>query len=91
MPRPFKIGVALVTLIAVAVIFIAPTIDLPETVLREHQAASHHTGGHSLDKFGAVAALDATSAVEEWAIPRGVIRLRIPPHIQPKSLLAMRG
>lgn len=45
MSRPFKFGVALVMLIAVATVLIAPSIDMPETTLREHRVASTHGSG----------------------------------------------
>jgi hypothetical protein len=47
MPRTITIGVALAVLIAVATVLIAPTIDLPETTLREHQVVSHSSGEHA--------------------------------------------
>jgi len=38
--------VILTILIAVATTLIAPSIDMPDTVLHEHQVASHSAGGH---------------------------------------------
>lgn len=91
MRRAFVIGVALVTLIAVAVIFIAPTIDLPETVLREQpHFNAHQASDHTLVKLAAVVTPHFTFALEEWAISHGVTRLYLSPHIQLKSLVSMR-
>lgn len=45
MLRTFKFGVALMLLIAVATVLIAPSIDMPETTLREHRVASSHGSG----------------------------------------------
>lgn len=45
MSRTFKFGVALAILIAVATVLIAPTIDMPETALREHRVTSSHSSG----------------------------------------------
>lgn len=39
--------VVLAILIAVATALIAPSIDMPDTVLREHHVASHSVGGHA--------------------------------------------
>ncbi len=43
----------LAVLIAVATTLIAPTIDLPETVLREHHVVSHVGAEHALGKLQA--------------------------------------
>ena len=51
MSRTFKLGVALAVLVAVATVLIAPTVDLPETTLREHQVASHSSGEHAPGSF----------------------------------------
>jgi hypothetical protein len=47
MTRTLRIAVALAVLFAVATVLIAPTIDMPETVLREHHVASHSIGNHA--------------------------------------------
>jgi hypothetical protein len=51
MSRAFKFGVVLAILFAVATVLIAPTIDMPETTLREHSASSHNSGEHAQDGF----------------------------------------
>src|SRR5258708_7311653 len=43
----FRIAIALAVLIAVATVLIAPSIDMPETALREHHVTSHLVGDHS--------------------------------------------
>ena len=48
MSRAFRIGVAFAVLFAVAAVLIAPTIDMPETTLREHQVTSHSCGEHGI-------------------------------------------
>ena len=91
MCRAIKIGIALLTLLAVAVIFIAPTIDLPETVLREHQPLPHLVAGaHAFVKVAAEIAPAFTFAMEERALPRGIARLDLPLNILRNSLLSMR-
>jgi hypothetical protein len=45
--RIFRIAVAIAVLFAVATVLVAPTIDMPETVLREHHVASHSIGNHA--------------------------------------------
>lgn len=42
-----RIAIALAVLVAVATVLIAPSIDMPETTLREHHVASHSAGDHS--------------------------------------------
>jgi hypothetical protein len=46
----FRSSVVLAVLIAVITTLIAPTVDLPETVLREHHVVSHMNGGHAQGK-----------------------------------------
>ncbi len=48
MSRTFKFAVVLVTVIAVATVLIAPTIDMPGTTLREHSVSSSHGSGEHL-------------------------------------------
>ena len=47
MSRTFRIGVVIAVLLAVATVLIAPTIDMPETTLREHQVTSHFSSEHA--------------------------------------------
>jgi hypothetical protein len=55
MSPTFKFGVTLVLLITVATVLIAPTIDMPETTLREHRVASSHgSGEHTQGGFSIV-------------------------------------
>ena len=62
MSRAFKFGVALVMLIAVATVLIAPTIDLPETTLREHGVAtSHGSGEHTQGGFSIVSSAGSSN------------------------------
>ena len=46
--RWFRCAVALIALVAVVAIFIAPQIDLPNGVLRDHSVGLHGDGNHSL-------------------------------------------
>jgi hypothetical protein len=39
--RGFRIVLAMAVMVAVLTVLIAPSIDMPETVLREHHVASH--------------------------------------------------
>lgn len=43
----FRIVLAFAVLVAVATVLIAPSIDMPETALREHHITSHSIEGHS--------------------------------------------
>jgi len=53
--RFLKIAAAFAALVCLLAIFIAPMIDMPETVLREHHRVSSHTAsGHVVDAFSAV-------------------------------------
>ena len=45
--RPLTLGVALALLLSLAMVLIAPSVDLPETVLREHHVASHPLASHT--------------------------------------------
>ena len=55
MLRFIKIAAAFAALVCVLAIFIAPMIDMPETVLREHHRVSSHTvSGHVVGAFSAV-------------------------------------
>jgi hypothetical protein len=84
MSRPFKIGVAFAVLLAVATVLIAPTIDMPETTLREHQVASHSCSGHApggLSTFsvaGTSALLAFGNAARLAMIPQLSKRPRVP-------------
>jgi hypothetical protein len=44
--RWVRLGIAMIVLVAVAAIFIAPSIDLPAGVLREHSVLAHVSGSH---------------------------------------------
>lgn len=47
MKGTLRAGVVIAVLLAVATTLIAPTVDLPETVLREHHVVSHASGEHA--------------------------------------------
>jgi hypothetical protein len=51
MKGSFRASVAVAVLLAVATVLIAPTVDLPETVLREHHVVSHASGEHAQGKL----------------------------------------
>jgi len=40
----FRVAIALAVLIAVATVLIAPSIEMPETTLRQHHVTSHSAG-----------------------------------------------
>ena len=53
--RALKLAAAFAALVCVLTIFIAPMIDMPETVLREHhQVTSHSATGHVVGAFNSV-------------------------------------
>jgi hypothetical protein len=55
MLRGFKFGVVLTLLLAVLTVQIAPTVDLPETMLRDHRVVSSHSSGeHAPGGFSVV-------------------------------------
>lgn len=83
MSMPFKIGVALAVLLAVATVLIAPTIDMPQTTLREHQVTSHSCSEHALglstfSVAGTSAPLPLGSAARFAVIPQISKHLRVP-------------
>jgi hypothetical protein len=43
----FRTAIALAVLVAVATVLIAPSIDMPETTLREHHVTSHSASNNS--------------------------------------------
>jgi hypothetical protein len=51
MTGTLRAGVVIAVLLAVATTLIAPTVDLPETVLREHHVVSHASGEHAQGKL----------------------------------------
>lgn len=53
MKGTFRAAVAIAVVLAVATILIAPTVDLPETVLREQHVVSHASGEHAQGKLQA--------------------------------------
>jgi hypothetical protein len=67
-PRLLKLAAAFAALVCVLAIFIAPMIDMPETVLREHHRVSSHTvSGHVVGTFSAVSSslpVDARPAID---------------------------
>jgi hypothetical protein len=66
--RFLKIAAAFAALVCVLAIFIAPMIDMPETVLREHHRVSSHTvSGHVVGAFSTVSStlpVDARPAID---------------------------
>lgn len=59
--RRFRCVVALITLVAVAAIFIAPSIDLPDGVLRNHSVITHDNGTHSPASLAASIEVDSAN------------------------------
>lgn len=58
MLRGFKFGVVLTLLFTVLTVQIAPTIDLPETALRDHRVVtSHSSGEHAPGGFSIVSSV----------------------------------
>jgi hypothetical protein len=57
-----RCGITVVILLAVAVIFIAPSIDLPDGVLREHSALAHVGGTHVLESVAVLMTSDSLHA-----------------------------
>ena len=62
-----RMVIAMAVLIAVATVLIAPSIDMPETTLREHHVASHSAGDHSsanLSTLGTAALLRVFQTID---------------------------
>jgi len=59
----FKIAIALAVLIAVATVLIAPSIEMPETTLRQHHVTSHSSG---YDASGNLTSLGATGLLRAF-------------------------
>ena len=84
MSQAFKIRVSLAVLLAVATVLLAPTIDMPETTLREHQVACHSCSEHvngGLSTFSVTGAsgLSPFGSTARFAvIPKLSKRLRVP-------------
>ena len=49
--RAYTLAVILTILVAVATALIAPSIDMPDTVLREHQVSLHAAGTHAANNL----------------------------------------
>ena len=72
MSRTLRIGVAIAVLLAVATVLIAPSIDMPETTLREHQVTSHSFGEHGAGGLLALCAA-SVSALVSFNSPRRLL------------------
>lgn len=60
-------AIALAVLIAVATVLIAPSIEMPETTLRQHQVTSHSAGydaSGNLTSLGAAGLLRAFQTID---------------------------
>ena|SRR6188472_1409442 len=63
----FRIAIALAVLIAVATVLIAPSIDMPETTLREHHVSSHsadYNSSGNLTSLGTASLLRAFQTID---------------------------
>jgi hypothetical protein len=49
--RAYTLAVILTILVAVATALIAPSIDMPDTVLREHHVSLHAAGAHAVNNL----------------------------------------
>jgi hypothetical protein len=90
MTGAFRTLVAMAVLLAVAATLIAPSVDLPETVLHEHHLVSHANGEHAQGK------LQTTTHAGHWhawmdamsgAAPAG---LRSPARAETKPFRVLR-
>jgi hypothetical protein len=87
MLRIVRVGVAVAVLFAVATVLIAPTIDMPETTLREHSITSYASGGHVpgslLASYGAGPSHLSTYAIAAYVSvsPRLWNFARVPSHV----------
>ena len=63
----FRTAIALAVLVAVATVLIAPSIDMPETTLREHHVTSHSASNNSsgnLTSLGTASLLRAFQTID---------------------------
>ena len=83
--RPvFTLVIVLTILIAVATALIAPSIDMPDGVMREHHVASHASSGHgtsNLTNSGAAVRLEI-GQVDGASRSSEVLHLYIGEHTQ---------
>lgn len=68
MLRGYKFGVVLTLLLTVLFVQIAPTVDLPDTALRDHRiVTSHASGEHAPGGFTVVS---TANHLQEWLLDR---------------------
>ena len=91
MLRALKFAAAFAALVCVLTIFIAPMIDMPETVLREHhQVSSHSAAGHVVGAFSAISSslpVDAHPAIDPGSV---ALNSHVPGPISTATLLVLR-
>lgn len=62
--RVYTLAVILTILVAVATALIAPSIDTPDTVLREHHVSLHAAGAHNANNLSSTGSTIFNEAVQ---------------------------
>jgi hypothetical protein len=68
--RAYTLAVILTILVAVATALIAPSIDMPDTVLREHHVSLHAAGVHAVNNLSNTGSAVLNEAVQSDAAIR---------------------
>ena len=66
--RRFRFAVIAVVLIAVLTVLLAPSIDMPETVLREHHVAAHSVVNNNAGTLTVVGMISGTEAFQNGSV-----------------------
>lgn len=68
MLRGFKFGVVLTLLLTVLLVQIAPSVDLPDTALRDHRVVTSHASGEHAP--GGFTVVSTANHPQEWLLDR---------------------
>jgi len=66
--RGFRVAVVAAVLIAILTVLLAPSIDMPETVLREHHVAAHSVVNNNAGTLTVVGMISLAEAFENNAV-----------------------
>jgi len=66
--RGFKVAVVTVIMISILAVLIAPSIDMPETVLREHHVAAHSVVDNNAGTLTVVGMISLAEAFQNGTV-----------------------
>ncbi|WP_204101528.1 hypothetical protein [Occallatibacter savannae] len=66
--KRFRIAVVVAVMVAVLTVLIAPSIDMPETVLREHHVAAHTMVNGNSGTLTVVGIISVADAIDGHAV-----------------------